>query len=88
MLWFGIAIVVVAAIDTIPVPAGMDTFMDSMIEEYRSADYLPLYWFAMVTFFLHNSGASQARLRKNSCSGDSCSAAGWTPGYGKPARSC
>lgn len=48
LLWFGIAIAAVVAIDAIPVPAGMDTFMDSMIEEYRSADYLPLYWFAMV----------------------------------------
>lgn len=48
LLWFGIAIVAMVAIDAVPVPAGMDTFMDSMIEEYRSADYLPLYWFAMV----------------------------------------
>ena len=48
LLWFGIAIAALVAIDTIPVPAGMDTFMDSMIEEYRSADYLALYWFAMV----------------------------------------
>ena len=48
LLWFGIAIAALVAIDAIPVPTGMDTFMDSMVEEYRSAEYVPLYWFAMV----------------------------------------
>ena len=48
LLWFGIAAATVTVIDAIPVPAGMDASWESLLEEYRSASYLPLFWFSIV----------------------------------------
>ena len=48
LLWFGIAAAAVVVIDAIPVPAGMDASWEFLLEEYRSASYLPLFWFSIV----------------------------------------
>ena len=48
LLWLGIAIAVVVAIEAIQVLAGRDTIPEFMINSYRSAVYVPLFWFALV----------------------------------------
>ena len=48
LLWLGIAIAVVVAIDAILMLAGRDTIPEFMIKGYRSAVYVPLFWFALV----------------------------------------
>ena len=48
LLWLGIAVAVVVAIDAILMLAGRDTVPEFMIKGYRSAVYLPLFWFTLV----------------------------------------
>ena len=48
LLWLGIAIAVVVATDAILMLAGRDTVPEFMVKVYRSAVYLPLFWFALV----------------------------------------
>ncbi len=48
LLWLGIAVAVVVAIEAIQVLAGRDTVPEFMIKGYRSAVYVPLFWLALV----------------------------------------
>lgn len=48
LVWVGICIAVVAAIDGIMLLAGQDVIPEYSISTYRTAEYLPLFWFALV----------------------------------------